>query len=81
MSVQPNINRDPSEYEPTNRFGQEKKWNDVPGAAVRKCIERGRLFSGDGANEVECRAEFGNQVYTVVLNLKWMDAVDVRLGE
>jgi hypothetical protein len=78
MSVS-QIDRNPGQYEPTNRFGQEKKWNDVPGAAIRKCIERGRLFPGDGRNEVECRADFGGETYTVVLNLNYMDAVMVRV--
>jgi hypothetical protein len=77
MSVS-QIERSPGLYEPTNRFGQEKKWNDVPGAAIRKCIERGRLFPGSH-NEVECKAEFGGETYTVVLNIENNEAVMVRV--
>lgn len=60
--------RKPEAYRPGNHFGQRKKDRNVPGEAIRKCIEEGEP-TGDGhGSNIKLRAEWGAVTYWVVLN-------------
>jgi len=64
------IPREPSEYrpDPGGHFRRKKQEREIPGPAIRECIENGKQV-GDGFGEkVRLRAEWGGVAYFVVVN-------------
>jgi len=71
MSTQTNsVSRSPSDYRPdqNGHFRRRKSERDVPGPAIRECIENGDVVSDDGHDGIKLRAEWAGVQYWVALN-------------
>ena len=70
------ISRRPSDYRPTTHFGQRLRERNVPGFAIRECIESGDVKPGDTPDTRELR----RNGYFVVLNVENREAVTVGVS-